>query len=231
MIDTVYQIVKTVLNKELRGNVTPDEFNKIAKQIQDNIFAGYFGETNTNKNKQNRGLTNKGFANLAKLDRQKITQFAVPSVTLTYAAPNFTLPADLYYLNDGGLVYLTNVIEEAEGGVGYLSASLAAPSTTFPVYEDFRDYIKVYPATIVASVTASYLRKPVDPKWTYTVASNIELFDNTIADYKDFELHSSELPRIVIDMLSYFGVNLRDVDVARYAEALKRIVEAKKQQA
>ncbi len=230
MIDTIYQIVKTVLNKELRGNVTPDEFNKIAKQVQDNIFEGYFGDTNTNKNKQNRGLTNKGFANLAQIDRQKITQFAVPSTTLTYASPNFTLPTDLYYLNDNGLMYLTNVIEEAEGGLGYLSSSLAAPSTTFPVYEDFKGYIKVYPATIVASVTASYLRKPLDPKWTYTVASGIELYDNTIGDHQDFELHSSELPTIVIEMLSYFGVNLRESDVAKYAEALKRVVEAKKQQ-
>ena len=33
-INTVYKTVLLILNKEERGYVTPDEFNKIANQVQ-----------------------------------------------------------------------------------------------------------------------------------------------------------------------------------------------------
>jgi hypothetical protein len=33
-IDTVYKNVLSILNKEQRGYLTPDEFNKIARQSQ-----------------------------------------------------------------------------------------------------------------------------------------------------------------------------------------------------
>ena len=37
-VDTVYKTVLLIMNKEQRGYVTPDEFNKIAKQVQLQIF-------------------------------------------------------------------------------------------------------------------------------------------------------------------------------------------------
>lgn len=232
MIDLIYQIVKTILNKELRGNITPDEFNKIAKQVQDEIFEEYFGDYNVQQNRQNRGLTNKGYANLSKLVRQKISRFN-KQATLVYDGGDlvFDLPTDLYFLEDNGLLSGSNVIEEAKGAeYGFLSSSLAAPSATFPVYELFKDTIKVYPATIITGVTCRYLRKPLDPKWTYTQVGDVELFDNTIEDYQDFEIHVSELPNIVIKMLSYFGINLREEDIMKYAEDLKQKEELKEQQ-
>ena len=232
MIDTIYNIIKTILNKELRGNITPDEFNKIAKQVQDEIFAEYFGDANLQQNRENRGLTNKNYANLPQLIRQKISRFHKLS-TLVYnvGTNNFDLPTDLYFVEDNGLLYGNNVIEEAQGAdFGYLSSSLASPSVTFPVYENYMDEIRVYPSEIQSNVTCRYLRKPADPKWTYTSVGNVELFDNTISDYQDFEIHYSELPNIVVQMLSYLGVNIREADVVQYAEALKQKEEVKEQQ-
>lgn len=232
MIDLIYQIVKTILNKELRGNITPDEFNKIAKQVQDEIYAEYFGDNNLQQNKQNRGLTNKNYANLPKLVRQKIARFH-KLATLSYdvGSSNFDLPADLYFIEDNGLLYGTNVIEETQGAdFGYMSASVAAPSVTFPVYENYMDEVKVYPATIITGVTCRYLRKPADPKWTYTSVGDVELFDDTIVDYQDFEIHVSELPTIVVSMLSYLGMNIKEADVVQYAEAIKKGEELKEQQ-
>lgn len=168
MIDLIFQIVKTILNKELRGNITPDEFNKIAKIVQDEIFEEYFGDLNIQQNRQNRGLTNKGFANLTQLIRQKIEVFHSQS-TLTYNIGNtwFELPSNLYFINDNGLIYVNNVIEESQGGdYGYMSASLASPSVTFPVYELFKNSVRVYPTGIKDSVVCRYIRKPLDPKCT-----------------------------------------------------------------
>ena len=35
-VDTVYKTVLLILNKEQRGYMTPDEFNKIGTQVQEN---------------------------------------------------------------------------------------------------------------------------------------------------------------------------------------------------
>jgi hypothetical protein len=45
-VDTVYKTVLLILNKEQRGYITPDEFNKIATQVQLEIFESYFDELN-----------------------------------------------------------------------------------------------------------------------------------------------------------------------------------------
>ena len=41
-VDTVYQRVLAILNKEQRGYVTPQEFNLFANQAQMDIFEQYF---------------------------------------------------------------------------------------------------------------------------------------------------------------------------------------------
>ena len=41
-IDTVYQRVLAILNKENRGYVTPQEYNLFANQAQLEIFEQYF---------------------------------------------------------------------------------------------------------------------------------------------------------------------------------------------
>ena len=45
-VDTVYKTVLLILNKEQRGYMTPDEFNKIGAQVQNEIFEGYFNDIN-----------------------------------------------------------------------------------------------------------------------------------------------------------------------------------------
>ena len=45
-VNDVYQTVLTILNKEQRGYMTPFEFNKIAAQVQLEIFERYFEDIN-----------------------------------------------------------------------------------------------------------------------------------------------------------------------------------------
>lgn len=45
-VNTVYQTVLLILNKEQRGYITPNEFNKIATQVQLSIFEKYFEDLN-----------------------------------------------------------------------------------------------------------------------------------------------------------------------------------------
>ena len=45
-VDTVYQRVLALANKEQRGYITPQEFNLYADQAQKNIFEQYFYDLN-----------------------------------------------------------------------------------------------------------------------------------------------------------------------------------------
>lgn len=45
-VDTVYRTVLLILNKEQRGYMTPDEFNKTSAQAQLEIFESYFDDLN-----------------------------------------------------------------------------------------------------------------------------------------------------------------------------------------
>jgi hypothetical protein len=45
-VDTVYQRVLSILNKEQRGYVTPQEFNLFANQAQLDLFEQYFYDIN-----------------------------------------------------------------------------------------------------------------------------------------------------------------------------------------
>jgi hypothetical protein len=244
MIDSIYQLLKTIINKELRGNVSPAEFNLIAKQVQEKIFRGYFEDENRDKNKQNRGFTNKGYSNLAFVQRQRIDDFSKIETVLPIAVPDsssayieYTIPTDVYLIKDRGVSLVNTVVDETESSdlSFILSSTTTSPSSTFPIYERYNDILRVYPFTDAGTsessypLTLRYLKLPEDPKWTYRVVSNTELFDNTQGDFQDFELHESEYSNIVIQMLGYFGVNLREVDLAQYSEILKSKQDSKEE--
>jgi len=43
-INEVYKIVLTITNKDNRGYITPEEFNNLADQAQNEIFESYFNK-------------------------------------------------------------------------------------------------------------------------------------------------------------------------------------------
>ena len=226
MIDTIYKVLQTVINKENDGYVSPTEYNLLAKQVQEKIFRGYFEDNNRDQNRANKGLTNRGYSNLPLNQRQRIDIFS-SNDTITISSDEVTLPTDIYFIEDMG-VTLDNgrVVEENQKNIsGYASLSLAAPSTTYPVYESNGTKLTIKPAGITGDVTIRYIRKPLDPKWTYNPTT--ELYNPSATDHQDFELHSSEFSNIVIEMLSYFGINIREEKVVQIAEQFKNILNVK----
>ena len=231
MLDTVYKTLQTIINKENQGYVTPTEFNLLANNIQQEIFRGYFGDENRDKLRKNSSQTSRGYSNLAFNERQRINQFSEVA-TITKVGNTFTLPENLYFLEDDGIIStvsslgtsgLTNkVIEEVERNqMNYLAISEAAATEQFPIYERYSDNIVVLPDTIT-EIQIKYLRTPSQPNWTYFELSNGDpVFNPANPSYQDFELHESEFSNIVLRMLSHFGLNLREGDVINVAETLK----------
>lgn len=231
MINLVYQTLSIILNKENYGYVSPTEFNNLANMVQLEIFEDYFSKENKEKNKENKGFINSGISNIGFNVRQKLSNLNTRTTIL--AVDNlFTLPNDLFYIHEDGITdTITNkVIEEIEEhNINYIKISSFPPSSVFPVYERYGDNIEVLPETIT-SIDIRYIRKPKTPKWTYTIVSDKEFFNPSAIDYQDFELHSSEFTNIVLKLLSYFGLNIREQEVITVAETLKDKITLKDNQ-
>ncbi len=45
-VDIVYKTVLLILNQQQRGYMTPDEFNKVATQVQLTMFEAYASDLN-----------------------------------------------------------------------------------------------------------------------------------------------------------------------------------------
>tara|TARA_R110000803_G_scaffold41754_1_gene89730 strand:- start:298 stop:750 length:453 start_codon:yes stop_codon:yes gene_type:complete len=138
---------------------------------------------------------------------------------MTYSTDRFTIPADTYRIMD--LYYGGDFIDEVNQRRLMLlnKSNHTAPSTDYPVFVREEDDYVIYPSTIVASVTCSYIRTPEPPKWTYNVISGNPVFNISAGDYQDFEIHPSDEARLIVKILGYAGVSIREADVVQYAEA------------
>ncbi len=128
-VNTVYTTVLSVLNKEQRGYITPDEFNKLATQVQLEIFEKYFEDLNQQLRVPQ---TNSEYAN-----RQKNIDNCI-SIFKTIANPTSVGIGNVLTASvaAGGTGYAssTNVAANVAPGVGLtVNTSVATPSFTITV--------------------------------------------------------------------------------------------------
>lgn len=236
MIDSVRSTVLSIISKDNRGYITPFEFNLFAKQAQLEIFEGMFYTYSNSVNKQNARLHNNGYTDIPKQIEEAIDTFSAYGI-LTYNATNskYKVPEDCYMLNT--VIYNDTVeVEKVPATKIYnlTSSNLTAPTTSYPVYTQdgvwpplqsqstFGDYITVYPNTITGAgvITTQYVRYPQDPKWTYSsVVSGTPIFNPNVTDYQDFELPLSYETDLVIKILQYAGLSIRENEITSAAKA------------
>ena len=96
-INTVYQRVLGILNKEQRGYVTPQEFNLFANQAQMDLFEQYFYDINQFGRIPGNSTE---FSDMLKTLNEKISLFETQAnlVYLNSSNGTFSLPSNLYRL-------------------------------------------------------------------------------------------------------------------------------------
>jgi len=156
------------------------------------------------------------------------TTYQSSYVTDFIGANNISISDDIFLVaGDQYLVLSPYSYSELEavsqGKVSMLNASkLTAPNTMFPAYSIENNIMYVYPSTIkgYGLVKATYFRYPKDPKWTYISLANGEpAFDQSQPDYQDFELPAEDEYKLVMKILQYSGISIREIQVAQYAIA------------
>ena len=91
-VDTVYQRVLAILNKEQRGFVTPEEFNLFANQVQLDMFEQYFYDINQFGRMSGNDTE---YSDMLDNLNEKVSLFE-KEATLTRSGNHYLLPADMY---------------------------------------------------------------------------------------------------------------------------------------
>jgi len=218
MINSVRDTVHDFLEKNNRGWLKPERFNNYAYLAQLEIFESYFYDYAKWSAAQSNRFVNSGYANIPKNIREKLDIFHKIASSLTYTTDRFVPPTDSYRILD--IFYGGDFVDEVNYTRLILldKSNLTAPSTDYPVYVRVDNNILVRPVAIVSGVSASYIRTPATPKWTYTVVSGNPQFNGSSDDYQDFEIHPSDEHRLIIKILGFAGVSIREIDIVQYAE-------------
>jgi len=167
-VNNVYKSVLSILNKEQRGYLTADEFNRMAKQAQLTLLDQAFAIYNKEIRLEEAGAVSEGYANLPDKTREKIDAFyKESSITVDNTTGQGTLPTDVYKIID--ISKDNTVIERVDKNkLSYLKSSkLTQPTTSFPVYHKTSSAIVVDPISI-ATPTLRYVKVPNTPRWGYS---------------------------------------------------------------
>jgi len=225
-VNKVYRSVLSIINKEQRGYLTPDQFNKIARQVQLDIFENTFYEYNKSLNNNKSFKINEEYANTPKFIKEKIDLFSVKT-TLTVTTGVAQLPTttttetELYRIIGLNTTNNNSILEASKAEIyTLLKSKLTKPTVNYPIYCRTGYTLNIYPTTIT-SVNADYIRMPLDPKWGYVtagVAGNYQ-YDSTTS--VNFEIHPSEEVTLILGILQYAGVTIKDRDILNVATSEK----------
>jgi hypothetical protein len=144
---------------------------------------------------------------------------------LSIAVPMFINPSENYVIFSAASGVEAEKVVESK--IFMLNRSnLTTPSNSFPCYVFNNQVlgsndavITMYPQTIntYGQVVCTYFRYPKDPKWTYITLFNGEpSFDQSQPDYQDFELPLEDEFKLVMKILQYCGVSIREIEVTQY---------------
>ena len=237
-VNNVYQTVLLILNKEQRGYMTPNEFNKTATQVQLDIFEQYFDDLNQQLRVPQVDID---YADRQSSIDEKLATFKGIG-SCTYSAGSFSLPT----LDDiSGLTIIYNDAPASSDQVSFYKlgavtyeptntdpvelqrlqrfdfyniqkSQLTKSTTSFPTYLYEGGKITVRPISIQSDIVASFVRKPKDVVWGYTVGSLGQYTYSSTAS-QSFELLPSEQVEVILRILQYSGIIIRDPQIVQAA--------------
>jgi|9_EtaG_2_1085328.scaffolds.fasta_scaffold07643_3 hypothetical protein len=217
-INTVYQTVLALANKEQRGYITPQEFNLFAAQAQMSIFEQYFYDLNQFSRIPGN---NTSYADMTNLLKEKISFFERNEAAV---GSGTNLPQNLYklqqvqWLNPSKNRYYTAEYVSNKDFLQMQSVSLIKPTDEKLVYTRNSNGISVFGDSLKqTNVICNFVEKPKDPNWTYVVVDKKALYNPSAIDHQNFQLHSSEQTELVTRILALAGITLKDVNLYQVA--------------
>lgn len=241
-INTVYQTVLYILNKEQRGYIPPAEFNSLAAQVQTEIFESYFPDGNQlNRQNQKNTQNDTEFFNMFKDTAYKLFPFE-RNAAFTYNTTNLG-----FIYSGAGVIYkIGNIVSTYPGNPTYNSVTelvsqsdfnkitrskLTIPTVQYPLAVTTQTttlvapsivqqlLVKVTPFVTNMTLNINCLFAPTVPNWGFNIGTQGQyLYDASASGPSvDFELDISEKNNLIINILKYAGVIINDPTIIQVA--------------
>jgi len=213
-VNTVYKTVLSILNKEQRGYMTPDEFNKIVNHVQLEIFEKYFEDLNQMVRQPQNDAD---YADRLDYLEEKIAIHNKTKDGTGEPGTSFA-PDNLHIL--GTISYNGSEAQRVSKKEFYNinKSPLTKPTEGYPIYTLDGGEITVYPKTIVnTSLEVSFIQKPTEAAWKFTVDANTGVFIES--NSANIDLHDSEQSEVILKVLMYAGVVIKDMEIVQIASA------------
>lgn len=226
-IDKVYKLAQYFSNKSQSGYLTPKDFNLSLPRAFSECIMKRYNNIDADKADGNGYERN-----------QKVTDdlsfLKVPEqIVFLDSSGVFNKPDDYLHMNymSYNKAYLEDGVTQVDvKGVDIVRDNELPKFLGSHIYKKSlknknyimatvrEDSIRVYPNDI-QRVNFSYLRKPVDPVWAFTMQNGRPVYDpvNSV----DLEAPDELVNEIIMMALSYLGINLREQELIQYSEMLK----------
>jgi len=215
-IDTVYQRVLALANKEQRGYITPQEFNLFANQAQADIFEQYFYDLNAFRGARPQ---QRQVGDSVTFLQHKLAN--VIGVTYSNTAPvggGTNLPpaghTGQIFVTVGGIRKSIRPIDQDEIHSLIASPWHQAAFTETVYFEDGYQRIQVWTGTgqITTGVTCEEVTgNPGLVFWGYTIVNEKATWNPATTSH--FDLHVSEQPDLVAKILKLAGISIENQEI------------------
>ena len=122
------------------------------------------------------------------------------------------------YGNDAGAIYYSAEEVTKKEYYAYEQTALGRPSFKRPIFYRYNNSFGISPDGVWGAFQLDYIRKPSSPNWTYVLVNQDALFNPSVeAGWRDFELHGSEEKNLVVKILQYAGVSMKDPNLVQAA--------------
>lgn len=228
-INSIYNFVGLILNKQQAGFPTPENFNEAIAIANLDFY------------KQKLGLPESFRIGLPYSPQEwQVSQIITDAVKQFFSLPTginkdidgtFHYPDDYVRYSSITIAYDINspdcktppiseerfveVVPDGEWVIR-LSNTIIPPTLKYPICNFYSQGIKVAPKT-VSRIYLSYLRKPVQPVRGYTLSANdTNEYDPATSTQLEWdEIYYNDIATLV---LKYYGVSIRDESIFNYAK-------------
>lgn len=217
-IDQAKKFFELLFNKyQVGGYTSPSEFNLLAARAQMELYLERFGNPNkytpgTATAQQNNTISGKieddlkifltnQFINLTK--KTFYAEGGLPSDYQDYSDSRVDAdnPSPIKFIDSDKLN-------------SRLKSKIVPPTYEYPIGVMYGTNVRIYPNTVLG-FNLTYYRTPKNPIWNYTVVGGQPVYNPTGS--VDFEMPDSCHNEIIIKMLSYKGISLRENELYNYS--------------
>lgn len=211
-ISSVFSLVNYISNKEQRGNISPSQFNVLARSVQLEYISKRIGNI---KIINERGVPAFGYESTWRIHEDLrpliFGPISIPiAPTGAFAYPYGYVWPDSVSTND--FKKITRLTEDQYPEVKH--SKIFPPTTDKPIMIMRGQYGFIDPYSI-GSFQMSYLKLPPDPVWGYVVINDVPVFDVGLST--DFSITALAVNELALLILQHVGINLGSSEVSAFA--------------